>query len=451
EGTWQEPIGFPKSRSHPPITLEVNGRKVFCKGSNWVQPDLFPGRVTAEDYRKQLQMAKNANMNMLRAWGGSFIDKEAFFELCDELGIMIWQEFPLACNLYPDTPEYLAVLDQESRSIIKRLRTHPSVVLWCGGNELFNSWSGMTDQSLPLRLLNANCYALDPHTPFLMTSPVEGMGHGNYVFRYPNGEDVMQAMIRSRHTAYTEFGVPAPASVEQLKRIIPGDELFPPKPGSSWESHHAFNAWVGETWLMPSLIEDYFGPSETLEQLVERGQLLQSEGYKAIYEEARRQKPRCSMALNWCYNEPWPTAANNSLLMWPAEPKPAYFAVQASCRPILASARIPTFVWKEGDWFEPELWLLNDSPNGIPSGRVEAYLTIADGERLFLLAWDFEDVAPNENRRGPTARFRMPETANERMKLELVVVDRPDWNSNYTLLAKGEGLAQQPARRVLNM
>lgn len=450
EGAWAEPSEFPKSRSNPPITLEINGRRIFCKGTNWVNPDIFPGRLTAETYRKLLELAREANMNMLRVWGGGIVNKESFFELCDEMGLMVWQEFPLACNLYPDTPEYLKVLDQESRSIVMRLRKHPSVVLWCGGNELFNSWSGMTDQSLPLRMLNANCYELNPEIPFLMTSPLEGMGHGNYVFRDESGEDVLQAMLKARNTAYTEFGIPSPSSVEQLLCFIPQEDLFPPRPGTAWESHHGFNAWVGNTWLMPDLIEDYFGPSETLEQLVENGQLLQSEGYKCIYEESRRQKPRCAMALNWCYNEPWPTAANNSIVMWPAVRKPAYYAVQASCRPVLTSARIPKFTWQEGEWFEPELWLLNDSQEKISGGRIEVYLTLGN-DRYLLLNWQYNELSANQNQRGPTARFLLPNVKVDRMKLEVLVADRPEWGSEYTLLFKCSENPLMPRVQMLNL
>ncbi|WP_339295748.1 hypothetical protein MKY82_06240 [Paenibacillus sp. FSL W7-1279] len=451
EGAWKEPSQFPKSRSNPPITMEINDRQIFCKGTNWVNPDIFPGRIHAEDYGILLDLAKAAHMNMLRVWGGGIVNKESFFERCDEIGLMVWQEFPLACNQYPDTPAYLRVLDQESRSIIERLRRHASVVLWCGGNELFNSWSKMTDQSLPLRLLNANCYMLDPHTPFLMTSPIEGMAHGNYVFRYESGEDVLQSMPKARNTAYTEFGIPSPASVEQLESFIPAKELFPPRPGTTWESHHGFGAWQGDTWLMPELIQHYFGPSETLEQLVDRGQLLQSEGYKCIYEEARRQKPVCSMALNWCYNEPWPTAANNSIIMYPARPKPAYYAVQASCRPVLASARIPKFVWRPGEWFELELWLLSDSPDNIKPGRIGVYVTFGAGEKLLLQEWDFPSIPPGMNQIGPTARWLLPDMASGRMKLELVVTDRPEWDSEYILLFKNGESTEKASGHTLNL
>lgn len=377
EGTWDEPgpDDFPKSRSHPPITLEVNGRRIFAKGSNWVCPDIFPGRVAPERYRALLERARDAHMNLIRCWGGAIVPPEAFHDACDELGLMVWQDFPLGCNRYEGTPEYLAVLDQESRSIIRRLRSHPSLAVWCGGNELFNVWSGMTDQDLPLRLLNRNCYDLDPQRPFIPTAPIAGMAHGHYVFRDARGDEVFQILARASATAYTEFGCPAPADVEVLRDTLPEEELFPPRAGTSWETHHAFGAWALNSHLLLDVIGDYFGPSESLEQLVERGQLLQSEGLKCLYEEARRQKPRAAMALNWCFSEPWPAAANLSLVGWPDRPKPSLAAVAASCRPALASARISRFTWREGEVFDPELWFLNDSAEELPAGRIEAMLT----------------------------------------------------------------------------
>jgi beta-mannosidase len=432
-GAWNEPAEFPKGRSHPPITLEINGRQLFAKGTNWVPPSVFPGTIGREDYRVLLHLAKDANMNLLRSWGGGIVNKSSFFELCDELGLMVWQEFPLACNLYPDDKDYMSVLDQEARAIVNRVRIHPSVVMWCGGNELFNAWSGMTEQSMPLRLLNSICMELDPLTPFMMSSPLDGMAHGNYLFRYWDGRDVFQVMPQASNTAYTEFGVPGPASVHKLESFIPPEELFPPREGTAWETHHAFNAWVGETWLCLPIIEAYFGKSNALEQLVERGQWLQCEGYKCIYEEARRQKPKCSMALNWCYNEPWPAAANNSLISWPADPKPSYYAVQSANRPMMASARIPRFLWQEDEWFEPELWLLNDTYDSAESGQIVAYLR-SGSETFLLLTWNYASLRPNENQRGPTARFKLPRLQDGSFTLAIEVKNRPEWNSEYRLL-----------------
>lgn len=431
---WKEPSAFPKSRSHPPITLEVNGRALFVKGANWVCPDVFPGTVSRERYAEQLALARGANLSLLRIWGGALAPHDAFFELCDELGVMVWQEFPLACNAYPDDDAYLAELDCESRALIARLREHPALVLWCGGNELFNFWSGMTDQSHALRLLNRNCFDLDRTRPFLPTAPVDGMGHGHYVFRDPmTGAEAWALFQDARCTAYTEFGSPAPASAATLRRILPENDIWPPRAGTSWETHHAFGAWMTSSHLYREEIEYYFGPAATLEELVERGQLLQSEGYRGIYEEVRRQKPAASMALCWCLNEPWPTAANNSLISWPCEPKPALRAVAEACRPVLASARIRKFAWRSGERFELELWMLNDSPGALVGTRVSATLEL-DGRRIEIGAWAAPGAPANTNVRGPSLACELPDFSGPRFSILLTVDGRAEWSSRYTLV-----------------
>ncbi len=434
EGLWQEEIPFPKTRNKPPVTVEINGRRIFSKGTNWVNPEIFPGFITRERYEELLDLALEANFNLLRVWGGGIVNKEAFYEECNRRGILVWTEFPLACNNYIGTPEYLQVLEQESASIIKRIRKHPSNAIWSGGNELFNNWSGMTDQSLALRLLNSQCFRYDPFTPFIPTSPVYGMGHGHYVFRDLDGKtEVYQWMAESKSTAYTEFGMPGPSPVEVLKSIIPEEELFPPMPGTSWETHHAFNAWVGDTWLMKDFLIDYFGEPESLEELVQNGQWIQREGYKCIYEEARRQKPWCSMALNWCYNEPWPTAANNSLINYPAKPKPAFYAVANSCRPVLASARIQKFRWETGEKFAVEVFILNDKYESLDAGKMKIYLKSGDVIKE-AGTWQFAPVSPNENLKGPVIETIIPGFQPGKMTLILEVEGRPEWNSEYDLL-----------------
>jgi beta-mannosidase len=241
-------------------------------------------------------------------------------------------------------------------------------------------------------------------------------------------------MKRSHYTAYTEFGCPAPSSVEILKKIIPENELWPPRPGTSWESHHAYKAWVGNTWLMQDMIEDYFGPSKNLEQLVENGQMIQCEGYKAIYEEARRQKPYCAMACNWCFNEPWYTAANNSIVNYPNNPKPGFFAVRDACRPFCASARIPKFKWTEGEEFSTQVWLLNDLPDPVPGGKVIISLRAGDN-KLELLRWDYKSLQSNTNLEGPsTEPVKLPAWNTDRMKLVVEVEGKPEFSSEYIML-----------------
>lgn len=433
DGAWSEPASFPKSRSVAPAQFEINGRRLFAKGSNWVPPEIFPGIITRERYAELLELARAANFNILRVWGGGIVNKESFYELCDEKGLLVWQEFPLACNRYPDTPEYLSILEQEARSIIGRLALHPSVVLWCGGNELFNSWSGMDDQALPLRLLNALTYRHAPAIPFIATSPLEGMAHGHYVFRDPQTrEDVFQLMARSRNTAYAEFGIPSPSPIEVLRRIIPQKDLWPPREGTAWESHHAFKAWQFDTWLCPSTIAHYFGEPQNLETLVSNGQVLQSEGYKAVFEEARRQKPYCAMALNWCFNEPWPSAANNSLVVWPLELKPAYYAVQRSCRPVLASAQFQKFGWSDGEVLTIAIWMLSDLPDIVEAGCMSVYVGVL-GERRHLADWNYPALAANTNQAGPVVRFTLPSFTTDRFHVWLDVKGHPEYSSDYTL------------------
>lgn len=437
-GAWEKPDRFPKTRSHPPITLEINGRSIFAKGSNFVSPDVFPGRIDETTYKDILIKVRDSNMNMLRLWGGAIVPKDSFYELCDEMGILVWQEFPLACNDYPDDPHYLNILEQEARSIIRRIKHHPSVVFWCGGNELYNAWSGMTEQSLPLRLLNKICYEEDPSRPFLSTSPLDGMAHGGYFFRdWRSGEEAWHLFQKSQYTAYTEFGCSGPASVDILKEIIPESELFPPRPGTAWESHHGLNAFYTHGWLYLPVLEHYFGEAATLNELVANGQLLQAEGYRGLFEEVRRQKPFASMALSWCLNEPWPTAANNSLISWPCRQKPALAAVSEACRPILTSARIPKFLWSFSEHFNAEIWLLNDSPNAVSQGKIDVALQYS-GKWVHLLTCAFPELPAGTNWRGPVVQVLVPQNAEETFSLRLDCPGYPERASSYILLIRGQ-------------
>ena len=436
EGAWAEPAGFPKSRSNAPIQIELNGRKIFAKGSNWVCPDIFPGKVDDAIYTQLIDKAVETNFNLLRAWGGCSVSKDFFFDYCDKVGMLVWQEFPLACNPYPDDPHYLSVLRQEAESLVKRLRSHPCMAMWCGGNELFNSWSGMTDQSLALRLLNSVCYENCPEIPFIATSPLNGMGHGHYLF-YWDGEDVYQRMNSAHMTAYTEFGLPGISPKEVLEKIIPAEDLFPPRQGTAWESHHAFGAWDGarDTWISTSIMDRYFRPAESLDELIEISSLMQGEGYKAIFEESRRQKPYCSMALNWMFCEPWPSAANNSLIVYPAFEKPALKDVRMACRPVCSSLRFERFDWREGQMFECELWMLNDTAGCIDRQEVKVYIE-AEGQSEEILVWSSARSDENANVKGPVARFLLPKWDTDRFTVTARVSGHPEMDSHYTLAYK---------------
>jgi beta-mannosidase len=438
EGTWEQPSIFPKSRSLPPSTFEINGRRIFAKGANWVSPQIFPGLLNRETYLTQLSLAKQANLNLLRCWGGAPVMKDDFFAIADELGIMLWQEFPLACNLYPDDPEYLRILDQESKSIITSLKHHPSIVLWCGGNELFNDWSRMTEQSLPLRLLDSNCFQLDPLRPYMHTSPLEGSAHGPYHFiDWSTNLESLSIYQDSDYIAYNEISLGAGLRpLELLKKFIPENELFPLTPSPAWVAHKAINPNGSRLHLAPSNIEHYFGESTSIEQLIERSQFLMNEGLRGALEEIRRKKMRTSMALIWCFNEPWPNAAGcGNIVTWYNTPMPAHHYTGLAFRPVLASARIRKIDWSPDEEMTPQLWMLSDANTAIPAGRIEAWLKIGEQE-TFISEWQHPELAPATNCSGPKLQVKLPPQLPERFSLVIKVPDHPEYGSTYTLLKK---------------
>jgi len=434
KGAWNEPDGFPKSRSYPPAQIELNGIPVFAKGSNYVNQEIFPGIVTEEQYEETIRLATQANMNIFRCWGGSGIQKKAFYDLCDKYGMMLWVEFPLSCNNYYDSDHYLTILEQEGTAIIEKLRCHPSVVLWCGGNELFNNWSLMTDQHLALRLLNKLTYDLTPEIPYIMTSPLAGMKHGGYTFiDRTTGLDQFALFTRSKGTTYTEFGIPGITSAEEIRSMIPEDELFPPKPGASWEDHHAFKAWGDDAWLCIGTLEK-FGDISSLEAMVETSQWLQGVGYKAIFEEARRQKPYCSMAINWCWCEPWKCAVNNSLIGYRNIKKSGWYTVRDSLRDVVGTVRMTKFAWARGEEFFCEPWLLNDTLNPV-SAELSVSVTI-EGEE-YTLGTCALDAKSNENAHGTKFSFIIPVNIPDKTRMTVIcryTVDGSTEENRYEML-----------------
>lgn len=423
-GKFVEPQQFPKTRAYPPAQITLNGVNVFAKGSNYVNQEIFTGTMTREKYEELIKFAAEANMNIFRCWGGTGCQKDDFYSLCDEYGIMIWFEFPLACNDYYDSDEYLSVLKQEATAIILNLRSHPCITIWCGGNELFNSWSGMTDQRLALRLLNALTLEYAPEIPYNPTSPIWGMKHGGYTFLDPTtGVDQFTLFSSTEATAYTEFGIPSTPSAEYLSSFIPEDELFPPKPGGVWQAHHAFYAWNGrEPWLsLPTL--ERFGDVSTLENLVETSNWLQGIGYKAIFEEARRQKPLCAMAINWCWCEPWKCAANNSLIAYPNVKKAGYFTVKDSLRDVVPSAKFTKFSWDAGKPCEFETWLLNDGIKPA-SGKITATVEL-DGVKYYVGVDELSTEA-NVNAKGAVHQFEIPTSIAPKTRMKVTLTFESD-------------------------
>lgn len=435
DGSWDKPDSFPKSRSDAPAQLEINGIKIFAKGSNWVNAEAFPCDMTEEKYRRLLTLVKDAGMNILRIWGGGFINKESFYDLCDEMGIMVWQEFPLACNEYPDEDPYLDILRTEAESIVRRLRTHPCVVLWCGGNELFNNWSGMTDQHHALRLLNSVCYAEDRFTPFIATSPLVGMSHGHYTsYDSTEKKETLRLFREAYSTAYTEFGTPSLASEKVLRLFAADEDLTDFSPDNEiWCEHHAFGAWLDGSWTDFDAIKYFFGENVNLgdiKDIAEKSRFIQAMNYKACFEEMRRQSPHCSLAINWCLNEPWPTAANNSIISWEYEPKPAYYAIKAALRPCIASLETEKLLWVEDELFRGRIWMLNDSLSPFDGDTVTVSVEF-DGKTRTCGEFPFEKIAPQKNYEIGAVSFKIPNNFSGIFKVILTVKNQTAFSSEY--------------------
>ncbi|MFN2516451.1 MAG: glycoside hydrolase family 2 protein, partial [Pyrinomonadaceae bacterium] len=165
------------------FTFEINGVPVFAKGGNWIPADSFPTRITKDKYRQLLSSVRDTNMNMLRVWGGGIYESDDFYDLCDELGILVWQDFMFGCSMYPGDPAFLENVRQEASDNVTRLRNHPSIVIWVGNNEIETAWKhwGWKDQ-LPSTLwddylklfhgvLPEVCASLDPSRPYWPSSP----------------------------------------------------------------------------------------------------------------------------------------------------------------------------------------------------------------------------------------------------------------------------------------
>ena len=442
-GAWGEPKTPAKTRSVPPMQVEINGRKIFVKGSNWINPEIFPAKVTDERYDILTDYAVDLNFNMLRMWGGAPVAREKFFELCDKKGLLVWQEFMLGCNCYPDKEAYLKVLRQEATSIVKRLRKHVSLSFWCGGNELFNRWSRMTNQSLPLRWLDSITLSLNPEIPFNPTSPLMGVAHGPYFyFVKHNGErvDIIQYWQTCRFTAYCEFGESAMSPVETIRKTIPADEIFPIRPTPAWIEHHAFKT-TDRSDLLKSVhsalyaSELFCGPSKTIEEHIEKTQFMQAQTYRFMFEETRRQKPYCSMAINWCYNDPWETAGNQSIIAYPTIKKSSFKAVKEACRDVLASARFAKLTWKPNEKFAGKAFILNDSYKSYEPMTVNIKVEF-DGKIQNVRTVKSKEIKPNENEFIGNYEFTIPDLGKEirRFKLILEVEGKPEYSSEYSFV-----------------
>jgi beta-mannosidase len=388
-------------------TLRVNGRRVYARGANWVPADVLPGRVREEDYHALLSLARQANMNMVRVWGGGLREKRAFYDECDRLGIMVWQEFPLACaflSRFPRSAGYLQLVERESEAIVRDLRSHPSLVLWCGGNEF------SPERNRPVvAALQQTASRLDPARPFLAASPAGGDSHN---WRVWHGFQPPSAYRDDARLFASEFGLQAIPHKASLQRFIPAEELWPP--GPSWGYHGA-----GLAKLLRYARPFLQGSEPGLEALIEASQRAQAHALQIAVEHYRRTKARGGGGvLIWQLNEPWP-AISWALVDFYRRPKAAYAVARRLMNPVLVSLEYPLQHYRAGEELAIHIWVVNDLPVDLPGCRVEVALLAGAEQATARHSLDIEIAADSAKEVGGV-QWTVPQGDGWRLTCRLV-------------------------------
>jgi beta-mannosidase len=313
----QEPDAWGKT-----FTFVVNGVPIFAKGADWIPADSFPTRLTPERYERWIRDCAAAHMNMLRVWGGGYYEEEAFYDLCDKYGILVWQDFMFACAAYPlDEPEFVENVKVEIEEAVRRLRHRACLALWSGNNEIEMLW-GIWKRH---RSLTAACdhffyqdlpkwvEELDPDHPYWPSSPSSGkfmdktnsdnygdthlweVWHGLKPFKF----------FRQRFTRFaSEFGLEALPAVKTIGGCTGTDSIQMNTPVMN---HHQKCAGGNDKILY--YLTDRFRLPASFSDMVYLTQIQQAEAIRIGVEHWRRNRPRCSGALYWQINDCWPVTS----------------------------------------------------------------------------------------------------------------------------------------------
>ncbi len=351
------------SNSNAPWQFVVNGQREFLRGANWVPLDAIPGRLTRDDYAARLKQVREANINFLRVWGGGLREKRVFYDLCDELGILVWQEFPFAgaiLDRFPRDRAFLKLVRDEASAIVRAVRNHPSLVVWCGGNE-FNT----RGNAAIVNTLRDVVETQDGTRPFKPASPYRDESHNWSVWhRFANLRDYR----RDTSPFLSEFGLQALPNLDSLKKFLPDDALAAPHP--LWDYHRG-DVKKLERYAMPLMQTEL--PKTKIAELIEATQHAQAFGLQIAIEHVRRRKPNTTGVAVWQFNDPWP-AISWSVVDYFGAPKRAYHELKKLYSPVFASFDYPLVPRQAGDEVVGELWLINDFRSSFQNAQLTAYL-----------------------------------------------------------------------------
>ena len=331
----------------------ANGVPFFAKGANWIPPDAIYSRFTPERYRRILTDTAAANMNMLRVWGGGVYAEDLFYDLCDELGICIWQDFMFACSTYPtfDAP-FMANVRQEAVENVRRIRHHACLAMWCGNNELEYGLIGdkWTDKQMSWRdydklfgkLLGDVVKAEDPQRDYWPGSPHSTIGDRSqsnspnsgdaHLWQVWHGRKPFEWYRTCNHRFNSEFGFqsfPEPKTTRSFTR--PEDRNI-----SSFILEHHQRSGNGNDAIMQYMLS-WFRLPKDFDSILWTSQILQSLAIKYAVEHWRRAMPRGMGTTYWQLNDCWPVASWSSIdseLRW----KALHYEARRFFSPILVSA-----------------------------------------------------------------------------------------------------------------
>ena len=312
----------------------LNGVPVFCKGANYIPSDSFLPRVTEEKYRKTVEDAVAVNMNMLRVWGGGIYEDDIFYELCDSLGIMVWQDFMFACSVYPAEGALLENIRQEAIYNVCRLRNHPCVVYWCGNNECQDSflrnWSKEMDRQVPgcseivwkqyetqyYDLLASVVEEYGNGTGYQPTSPFADYGvlsndhdGDRHYWGVWHGKLPISEYNRQRSRFFSEYGFQSFPAYSSVMKFAP-DEKDHDIYSEVMMSHQ--RGGMHANGLIETYLENEYHKPDDFRHFLYVSQVLQGDAIKTAIEAHRRDKGYCWGTLFWQHNDCWPVASWSS-------------------------------------------------------------------------------------------------------------------------------------------
>jgi len=310
----------------------VNGIPVFAKGADVIPFDSFPNRVTTANYRSTLQSARDANMNMIRHWGGGYYESDEFYAICDELGIMVWQDFMFGNDWQPGTYAFKLNIEAEAEDQVRRLRNHPSIVIWCGNNETESAYEWSPRPGLPddvkrfiwqdyltefSGILPRVVARLAPETPYWPSSPSADYEALSPIYQSGDAHiwDVWHGRVpfstyETHHARFvTEYGFqsfPEMKTVEAFTQPEDRTNIFT----TVMLAHQKNNE--GNDIIHNYLLKDYSEPKDFASFLYV-SQVLQAEGIKLGAEHFRRSRPETMGSIFWQLNDCWPVASWSSI------------------------------------------------------------------------------------------------------------------------------------------